>query len=40
MMDITNSAIFYIFMLQVLFSFSGALLCATWTMDNLDNPYL
>ena len=40
MMELTNSAIFYIFLLQVLFSFTGAFICASWTMENEDNPYL
>jgi len=40
MMAVTNSAIFYIFMLQVIFSFSGAFICASWTFDNEENSYL
>ena len=40
MMEMTNTAIFYIFMLQCLFSFGGAFVCANWTMENEDNPYL
>lgn len=40
MMKLTNRAILQIFMLQVLFSLSGASICATWTLENLDNPYL
>ena len=40
MMEMTNAAIFYIFLLQVIFSFGGAFICANWTMDNEDNPYL
>ena len=40
MMAVTNSAIFYIFLLQVVFSFSGAFICASWTFENEDNPYL
>ena len=40
MMRLTNRAIFQIFMLQVLFSLTGATICATWTLENLDNSYL
>ena len=40
MMALTNLAIFYIFILQVLFSLAGAFICATWTLENQDNPYL
>lgn len=40
MMGLTNVAIFWIFMLQILFSVSGATVSAYWTVDNVDNPYL
>lgn len=40
MMEMTNEAIFYIFLLQCLFSFAGAFICAKWTMENEDNSYL
>ena len=40
MMGLTNVAIFWIFMLQILFSVSGATVSAYWTVDNSDNPYL
>jgi len=39
-MGLTNVAIFWIFMLQILFSVSGATVSAYWTVDNEDNPYL
>ena len=31
MMDLTNYAIFYIFILQVIFSLCGSVICAYWT---------
>ena len=34
MMNLTNEAIFYIFLLQIFFSLTGAVVCATWTIDN------
>ena len=40
MMHITSAAIFWIFILQVIFSFLGALYCAYWTEENLDLEYL
>ena len=40
MMHQTNDAIFWIFIIQILFSFAGASYCAYWTGENLDNPYL
>ena len=40
MMTLTNQAILQIFLLQVFFSVIGAAFCATWTLDNEDNPYL
>ena len=40
MMQATNVAIFWIFMLQVAFSVAGATYCAYWTLDNLDVEYL
>lgn len=40
MMGLTNVAIFWIFILQILFSISGATVSAYWTVDNEDNPYL
>ena len=40
MMGKTNIAIFWIFMLQIFFSTLGATICAYWTIDNMDNPYL
>ena len=40
MMHITSGAIFWIFILQVIFSFLGALYCAYWTEENLDLEYL
>ena len=40
MMNLTNQAIFYIFMLQIFFSLTGAIVCATWTIDNQDVRYM
>jgi len=40
MMHLTNAAIFYIFLLQILFSTAGAVWCANWTIDNEDNSYM
>ena len=40
MMHQTNQAIFWIFMIQIVFSVAGATYCAMWTEDNMDNPYL
>lgn len=40
MMTLTNQAILQIFLLQVLFSVTGAFFCATWTLENDDNSYL
>ena len=40
MMTLTNEAIFYIFMLQIFFSVSGAVMCATWTIDNAGVRYM
>ena len=40
MMNLTNGAIFWIFMLQILFSVTGATISAYWTIDNMDNSYL
>ena len=40
MMNLTNEAIFYIFMLQIFFSVSGAVMCATWTIDNAGVRYM
>ena len=40
MMHQTNSAIFWIFIIQIIFSLAGASYCAYWTSENLDNPYL
>lgn len=40
MMHLVGRAIFWIFILQLVFSFSGAVICAQWSKDNLDNPYL
>ena len=40
MMHQTNSAIFWIFIIQIIFSLAGAIYCAYWTSENLDNPYL
>ena len=40
MMNLTSSAIFYIFIMQVIFSLSGAIYCAMWTIENDDNSYL
>ena len=40
MMLKTNEAIFYIFMLQIFFSITGAVVCALWTVDNAENSYM
>lgn len=40
MMKLTNEAIFWIFIMQCIFSLSGAYICAFWTTQNLDNSYL
>ena len=40
MMHLTNSAIFWIFIMQCLFSLGGAIYCAYWQDANIDNPYL
>ena len=39
-MDLTNYAIFYIFILQVVFSLIGSIICAYWTEENWDVPYM
>lgn len=40
MMKETNKSIFYIFLLQCVLSLVGAILCARWTDENIDIPYL
>ena len=40
MMKLTNTAIFWIFIIQCLFSCAGATYCAYWTQENMDTPYL
>lgn len=40
MMEMTNTAIFYIFLLQILFSSAAGTYCAYWTDDNMDNSYM
>jgi len=40
MMRLTNLAIVYIFVMQVIFSCAGAVYCAYWQDDNYENPYL
>ena len=40
MMHTTNSAIFYIFIMQVLFSLGGSIYCAYWTSEHSDIEYL
>ena len=40
MMKATNVAIFWIFMIQLVFSVAGATYCAYWTEDNVNLEYL
>lgn len=40
MMKLTNIAVFWIFIIQCIFSIGGATYCAYWTQENMDNPYL
>ena len=40
MMELTSTSIFWIFIMQCLFSLAGAIYSAYWSDENLDNPYL